>query len=101
MLNQWARNYQDKFFHIKYASLMVDTHNTGSLTLSNVTDVTSLDDLAKLAERFNSMILHTGEGDLHTYYVQGNAITYRFMFNEHRAEAAVPAYEAPHPGGES
>jgi len=101
VLTNWSYSNQGKFFRIKYASLMVDICDADTLTSSNVTDVTSLDDLAKLAERFNTMILHAREGDLHTYYVQGNGITYRFMFNDHRTEAAVPAYEAPHPGGES
>jgi phage protein U len=78
---------------------MVDIHTKSSLTPSNVTDVASLDDLAKLAERFNTMILHTGESNMHTYYVQSNGITYRFRLSNDKTEAAVPAYETPNPGG--
>jgi EAL domain-containing protein (putative c-di-GMP-specific phosphodiesterase class I) len=41
-----------------------------------------MDDLAKLAERHNSLILHETHGLTHHYLVQGDRITYRFVLDE-------------------
>ena len=101
MLNNWSHSNQEKFFRIKYASLMVDIRDTDSLSLSLMTDVNSIDDLAKLAARFNTMILHAGESSLPIYYVQGTGITYRFAINADKTAAAIPEFEASgHGGGE-
>jgi len=53
-----------------------------------------MDALAKLAERFNAMILHGTEDNLHTYYVQVGEITYRFMLNADKTRATVLKEEA-------
>jgi len=42
-------------------------------------DVTSIDDLAKMAERQNTMILHMTLNFLHHYLVQSNGAIYRYV----------------------
>jgi signal peptidase len=83
-LQRLSQHDQEKFFHIKYSSMMIDVQNADSLPLSSTIDVASMDALAKLAERFNAMILHIEQGVLHTYYVQAGGIIYRFTMKPHK-----------------
>jgi hypothetical protein len=56
--------------------------------------------LAKLAERFNTMILHGIENNLHTYYVQSGGTTYRFVLAAGKTESVLRTEEAfPQEGG--
>jgi signal peptidase len=89
-LQQFSQNNQEKFFRIKYDSVMIDVQNADSLFSSKRIDVTSMAVLAKLAERFNALILHAEEGTLHTYYVQAGEITYRFVIIPHEMESTIP-----------
>lgn len=41
-----------------------------------------MDDLARLAERNSGVILHEAHGLVHYYFVQGDRIIYRYMFND-------------------
>jgi signal peptidase I len=84
-----SRFDQVKFFRIKYESLLIDIENTNSITASGVTDVISMEALAKLAERFNAMILHAEQDDRNCYYVQAGGITYRFMINVDKTGSAL------------
>jgi hypothetical protein len=59
--------------------------------ISPVIDVTGVDDLAKLAERQNAMILHTIRDSVDYYFVQSDGTTYRYV---NRDEQKAPA---PHP----
>jgi hypothetical protein len=99
-LQTLAQLDQKKFFHIKYNSLMIDVQHTNSITSSSMIDVMSIDALAKLAERFNTMILHGEEGSLHIYYVQAGGITYRFMINTNNTDSNIPESEAMYQQGE-
>ncbi len=100
-LQNLSHSDQEKFFQLKYDSLMVDIQNADSLVPSNAIDVTNMDALAKLAERFNAMILHAKEGSMNVYYVQGSGITYRFVMNGDIAGIILPAYDMPSQGGGS
>jgi hypothetical protein len=57
-------------------------------------DVSSIDDLGKLAERFNTMILHAQTDNVHVYFVQGDGTLYRFVINPQETGSAVPMEEA-------
>ena len=48
-------------------------------------EVTTIEDLAKLAERQNSMILHMNRDFLHYYFVQSDGATYRFVSSENHS----------------
>ncbi len=83
-----------KFFHIKYASIMIDVQNVDSVLSSSIVNVASIDALAKLAERFSVMILHTEQGNQHTYYVQANGTTYQFRIAIDKTESTRSENEA-------
>lgn len=71
------RDDRVKFVSMKYASLLVEIKSGSLKKSSQLIDVTSIDSLAKLAERYNVMILHEVQGHMHFYYVQGDGVTYR------------------------
>ncbi|NWG07606.1 MAG: signal peptidase I [Chloroflexi bacterium] len=92
-LQHLSRNDQDKYIRMKYGSMVIDAHTVDTVNLSGLVDVTTVDDLAKLAEKFNTMILHTENSDSHTYYVRGDGIVYRFVIPAETG-STIPAKEA-------
>ena len=67
------------FILAKYGSILVDVQNTKTIQNSNVIEVTTIDDLAKLAERNNAMMLHEVRGQMHYYSVDGNGVSYQYI----------------------
>jgi len=93
-LQNLSKSNQERFIRMRYDSLVIDVQDATAISASNVIDVTSIDHLAKLAERFNTMILHEINENGHTYFVKGEEITYRFMINADKTESAV--HDASH-----
>jgi signal peptidase I len=77
-----AQRSQDAFIRLRYGSLLVEVYERGLETLTPTIEVSSIDDLAKIAERQNAMILHMLRDSLHFYFVQSNATTYRYVVND-------------------
>ncbi|GAB4458847.1 MAG: hypothetical protein Kow0070_13110 [Anaerolineales bacterium] len=89
-----AQNDPLQFIRVRYGSQMIDVQN-GSLPGTNpLVEVASIEDLGKLAERFQTVILHTESDAWHVFYVQGAGSVYRFVMNLQKTESAVPAEEA-------
>jgi hypothetical protein len=88
-MQELSKQDQSRFIRMKYKSMMVDVHQTMLVNKADIVDVASIDDLAKLAEKFSTMILHTEGSALHSYYVRDNGATYRFMLPVETG-AAVP-----------
>ena len=76
---------KEAYVRMKYGSLLADVNqnNNGHVRPTEIIDLDTIDDLAKLADRKNSMILHETLGPIHYYLVQGDGITYRYSLNEH------------------
>jgi EAL domain-containing protein (putative c-di-GMP-specific phosphodiesterase class I) len=81
-ISHTARRSGESFVEMKYGSMLVDIQDRTLETSSPAIDVVTMDDLAKLAERHNSLILHEVRGLIHYYLVQGDRITYRFILDE-------------------
>jgi signal peptidase I len=77
-----AADDRDRAIRMKYGHMLVDVQGKDLLPSGNLLDVSSVDDLAKLAEKYDSMILHSTEGQFQGYLVQGNGLTYRFQSDE-------------------
>jgi signal peptidase I len=77
-----AQRSQEAFIRMKYGSLLVDVYDRGLETLVPMIDVANIDDLAKIAERQNTMILHMARDFLHFYFVQNNGTTYRYVASD-------------------
>ncbi len=74
---------RESYVRMKYGSMVAEVNGNG-LDLDNpasVIDLASIDDLAKLADRKNAMILHETRGLIHYYLVQGDGIYYRVAYN--------------------
>lgn len=97
-LQALSNSDQANFFRLKYDSLIVDVTNTYLIDSGGSVDVTSIDALAKLAERFNAVILHVVSDHTHHYIVQAGGSNYQFRLNGNGTESAVPANEAPAQG---
>jgi signal peptidase I len=80
---------QEALIRIKYGAILMDIYDRSFESITPVIDVTTIDDLAKLAERQNAMILHMTRDFLHYYLVQSNGTTYRFVISEGRNNTAV------------
>ena len=66
--------------HLKYSAILMDVRSAlGSEP--PIIDVATIDDLAKLAERQNVMIMHLAGETEHTYCVQTDGTTYRYVVN--------------------
>jgi signal peptidase I len=100
-LQTLSNSDQAKYFRVKYDSLIVDISNTDLVDSDNNLNVISMDALAKLAERFNAMILHVGASHSHDYFVQAGGATYQFSLSADRTESTVPGNEVAGAGGDS
>ena len=76
-----AQQSEEMLIKLQYGSMLVDVYEKNLEPTSTMIDVTSMDDLAKLAERQGSMILHMTLNFLHYYLVQNNEITYRYVIS--------------------
>ena len=77
-----TRRSQEALVQMKYGSMLVEVHDGRLETPARMIDVAAMDDLAKLAERHNSTILHQTRPGFHYYLVQDGGITYRYAVSE-------------------
>jgi signal peptidase I len=74
-----AQKSQQALIQLKYGALLMDVHEHVVEPLSPAIDVRRIDDLARIAERQNTMILHMVFNYMDYYLVQGNGMTYRYV----------------------
>lgn len=79
ILFNMAHQSEEALIRLRYGAMIMDVYERSLDTSLAVTDVTSMDDLAKMAERQNTMILHMTLNFLHFYLVQGNGAMYRYI----------------------
>ena len=90
-LQNLSKSNQERFIRMRYNAMMIDIQDSTAILSSNVIDITSIDHLAKLAERFNTMILHEINENMHIYFVKAEGTTYRFVMTADKTGSAVPA----------
>ncbi len=76
-----AQQSQDALIRLRYGNMLVDVYEQNLAPTLSTIDVTTIDNLAKLAERHGTMILHMALNFLHYYLVQVNGITYRYVIS--------------------
>jgi hypothetical protein len=76
-----AQQSQEASIRLRYGGLLVNVYERNLESAAVVIDVTTIDELAKLAERHNTVILHMTLNFLHYYMVQCNGLTYRYVFS--------------------
>ncbi len=77
-----AKRNLETFVQAKYGPLLIDVHEKSLEAPAQMIDVNTIDDLAKLAERNNTMILHQKRNLIHFYTVRGDRFTYRYTTSE-------------------
>jgi signal peptidase I len=100
-LQNLSKSDPAQFIRTRFDSMMIDVQNADVVDSKTTIDVSSIDHLGKLAERFNALILHTEFSQSHAYYVQGEGTTYRFVLSSQKTGSAIPENEAKSQGGES
>jgi hypothetical protein len=93
-LQNMAKDDPVQFIRARYDTSIIDIQNLAGIKAENPVEVSSIDDLAKLAEKFNAAILHFAKGRLHSYYVSGEATVYRFVLTTRETESNLPVEEA-------
>jgi hypothetical protein len=82
-INRMTKTSQDADIRMRYSPMMIDILNHQIDTRKTVIDVASIHDLARLAERNSSMILHISHSSgMHTYLVQDENSIYRAIITE-------------------
>jgi signal peptidase I len=77
-LENTSRKNPETFVRMKYDPLIIDVQEGGLNDTTRVIDVNTIDDLAKLAEKHNAMILHEAQDSVDNYivHVDGNSYAY-------------------------
>ncbi len=91
-----ARQSQEALIRLRYGPLLVNVYERDFAPAAMFIDVTTIGELAKLAERHSTVILHMTFNFLHCYLVQCNGITYRYVFSTGKrgpAEIETPRQE--------
>lgn len=87
----------EMFIRLKYGALLLDVYGGTYEPPPPVIDVTSIDNLAKLAERHGTMILHIPRDFLQDYLVQGENATYRYSISTSTSANQISAQPAVQP----
>jgi hypothetical protein len=82
---------QDALIRLKYGGLLVDVQEASLEATASMIDVSSMHDLAKLAERHGAMILHMRKNISDHYLVQNNGTTYRYVIGPDKDMLMLPA----------
>jgi signal peptidase I len=80
-LQRLSQKDQAEFIRAKYGPILMDIQGVKAGSFKSLIDVPSFDDLAKVAERHNLMVLHEKRDNSHTYYVRVETSTYRFVLD--------------------
>jgi signal peptidase I len=86
-LSLW--NDENARIRARYGSQLVDVQ-TGDTAAEESIGVASIRDLARLAERFGSVILHQPLPNGHRYFVRDGEDTYEFVLTGNESEVAQP-----------
>ncbi len=77
-----TRRGPNELAQVKYGAIMVEIESNAEPPAAPLTEVASIDDLARLAERHGTTILHQPRSPLHYYYVHGTGMVYRYALSE-------------------
>ncbi len=85
LYQEWKRDDASRI-QIQYSPVLVDVLENSLATSSRVVELTSFEDLSKLAERYGAVILHELHGNSHRYCIQDGEVTYQYQLDTFQAE---------------
>ena len=74
----------------RFGAMLIRVDDANFENTSRVIDVKTFEDLIRLASRDERMIMHQFAGGVHRYYLQENAIVYRYRVEEQAEQPAKP-----------
>ncbi len=84
----WRRGESTRI-SVRYPELILGVDKHPNINKGQVVEVSSFDDLARLAESKNMLILHHQAKTIHTYWLQIEDVVYRYKLEEAQQERAV------------
>ncbi len=88
-LSRTARSDPRTYIEMKYGGMLVNVSGRDPGLSPHPLEVASIDELAKIAERNNVMILHEQKDSTHLYYVNADGKTYRHALPGGDSQPAV------------
>jgi signal peptidase I len=88
-ISEAARRDPAEYIKMKYGGMMVSVSGKDPGISPHPLEVGSIDELAKIAERNNSMILHDQKDSTHTYHVNCDGKTYRCVVQKEETGTMV------------
>ncbi len=85
-----SKHSPEALIRIRYGPMLMEVQDRSLEKNTSVIEVSSIDDLAKLAERQNAMILHTAHDAFDYYFVQSDGVTYRYANKEEHKRQSIP-----------
>ncbi len=92
-LERLSRNDRETFVRMKYDPLVIDVQEAGPRLHAQPIEVSSIDDLAKLAEKHNAMILHESKPETDHYLVLAGGFSYTYLQDKHQPVIVTHALE--------
>jgi signal peptidase I len=80
----------------RYGPLLLNVHELNPAPQGRIVDVAGIDNLEKIARRFEALILHSASDGAHTYAVLDHDVTYRYRAGR-GVDAAAPIVEEDGP----
>ena len=79
-----SKRSPEALIRIKYGSMLMDVSERGFDSIASMIEVPTVEDLVKLAERQNAMIMHITRDHRQYYLVQSNGTTYRYALGDNQ-----------------
>jgi hypothetical protein len=85
VMRRWQQGESDRI-SLQYSQILLDVDKLPKTKPTQTIDLTKFSDLAKIAQSLDTLILHQGKQDAHTYLLQSGETTYRFLLQDEPAE---------------
>lgn len=95
-LESLSRKDRGAFVRMKYDPLVIDVQGSGLRLHTHPVEVSSIDDLAKLAEKHSAMILHESHPEADHYLVYAGGLSYAYLQVRQSPVVVTPALEDFH-----
>lgn len=87
-----SKQDKDMLVRMKYGSSLVDVDTSPSLNTGTSVRVRDIDDLARLAEKLSTVILHHSDNGQHIYYVEAFGLVYMCILDDNTQLLSPPPF---------
>jgi len=90
-----SKQDKDMLVRMKYGSSLVDVETSPSLDTGTFVRVRDIDDLARLADKLSTVILHHYDNGQHIYYVEAFGLVYLCTLEDNTQLLSPPPFPGP------